>query len=115
MAVLRMLSRRGIFCIVCRSRRGMDRCGQLLRRRARAWAHRPARGRSDTANLFVGAAACARAGARLREDVAEPARWRVRRRWLRRLARHRKYVSEGPLAAPRALAAFRPATVPLAE
>src|SRR6266852_5531097 len=51
-----MLWSRGIFCIFCRSRRGRDRCGQLLRRRGQAWALRLALGRSDTANLFVGGA-----------------------------------------------------------
>src|ERR1700738_1161430 len=79
--------RRGIFCIFCRSRRDRDRCGLLWRQRGRAWELRLARDRSDTANLFAGAAGGARFVSRLRVDAAARFRWRARRRWLRRLAR----------------------------
>src|SRR5713226_8330579 len=89
---------RGIFCIFCRSRRGMDRCGLLWRRLGLAWALRLARDRSDIANLFVGAAGGARFVWRLPGDAAARFRWHGRRRWLPRLAPHRSCVSEGPLA-----------------
>src|ERR1700722_1064818 len=98
MAVSLRMWRRGIFCIFCRSRRGMGRCGLLLRRSVRAWALRLARGRSDIADLFVGAAACARAGALLRAGAAELlVRLRERRRWQRRLLVRPK-LTPGPSA-----------------
>src|SRR5712671_4012251 len=84
-----MCWRRGISCISCRSRRDRDRCGLLWRRRGRAWALPLAPGRSDTADLFAGAAGGARSVWRLRVGVAARFRWRARRRWLRRLARPR--------------------------
>src|ERR1700730_6113239 len=102
MAVPLMRWRRGLFCIFCRSRRDIGRCGRLLRRRGLAWALRPARGRSDIANPFAGAAVFARAGVLLPGGAAEPIRWRERRRWRPRLALRLKRVAEYRLAVPRA-------------
>src|SRR5882757_11141556 len=79
----------------------MDRCGLLWRPRERAWEVRLARARSDIANLFVGAAVCARVGARLPGDAAARFRWHARRRWLPRLALPRSCVLEATLAARR--------------
>src|SRR6267142_3417610 len=105
---------RGIFCIFCRSRRGMDRCGLLWRRLGLVWALPLARGRSDIANLFAGAAACARVGGLLPGDAAARFRWRARRRWLRRLALHPTCALEETLAQRRGQPASPTDPAPLA-
>src|SRR5260370_40265811 len=58
--MLVLLTARGTFFTSCPSRKGTDRCGRLSRPPSRALALRPARARSDIANLSAGAAGGAR-------------------------------------------------------
>src|SRR5438876_8241657 len=51
-----LLTRRGTSCIFSLSRKGKDRCAPLSRQLSPALELPLARGRSDTANLFAGAA-----------------------------------------------------------
>src|ERR1700675_4700749 len=70
--------RRGIFCIFCRSRRGMDRFGLSWRLRGPASALRLALALFGTAALFAGALAYAPFRARRLVSAAEEVRWRGR-------------------------------------
>src|SRR5882762_9655988 len=102
-----LVKRRGISCTSSRSRTGKDRCVRLLRRPSPVSALPPVPGRSDTANLFAGAAGGVRSPAPPQANAA--ARRLAPQHWPRR---HRRAdeaaVVETELVARSLKAAARP-------